>query len=287
MCLLATPAPGWYDMGVNMTAFIHFLAQFEYILTDYSNGVTAENGLSFGGAGGALGGTATLLGLGLLVVASLIGAVVQARLKSVIEKYSAVETRLTGAETARRMLEQNGIHDVKVISVKGRLTDHYNPADKTVNLSETVYACNSIAAMAVAAHECGHAVQHATAYPWLGLRSSLVPVVNIGSRLGQLVLMAGLAMLALGTGPTVAWIGLALFAGTTVFALVTLPVEFNASARALAWLERNDAVNSALHDDARTALRWAAMTYVAGALSSLAMLLYYAAIILSRTSRRD
>ena len=286
MCLLATPAPGWYDMGVNMTAFIHFLAQFEYILTDYSNGVTAENGLFFGGAGGALGGTATLLGLGLLVVASLIGAVVQARLKSVIEKYSAVETRLTGAETARRMLEQNGIRDVRVVSTKGKLTDHYNPADKTVNLSEVVYKCNSVTAMAVAAHECGHAVQHATSYPWLRLRSSIVPMVNIGSRLGQVVFIAGLALVGANGNTIVAWVGLALFACTSIFAFVTLPVEFNASRRALKWLEESGIANGAMHDHAQTALKWAAMTYVSAALSSLAQLVYYAGLIFSRASNR-
>ena len=170
----------------------------------------------------------------------------------------------------------------------GQLTDHYNPLDRTVNLSESVYNEATVAAMAVAAHECGHAVQHAQAYPWLGLRSSLVPMVNIGSRLGQVVLFIGLALLAAGSGTTVAWIGLALYAATTVFALVTLPVEFDASRRALAWIEQSGWASCAMHGQAGTALRWAAMTYVAAALSSLAMLLYYALIIISRmNSNRD
>ena len=174
---------------------------------------------------------------------------------------------------------------MQVISTPGKLTDHYNPLDRTVNLSESVYNEASVAAMAVAAHECGHAVQHAQAYPWLGLRSSLVPMVNIGSRLGQMVLLAGIVLLAAGSSTTIAWIGLALYATTTLFAFVTLPVEFDASRRALAWLQQSGLADRTMHGQAGTALRWAAMTYVAAALSSLAMLLYYALIILSRTNQ--
>lgn len=224
----------------------------------------------------------TLIGLALVLVTALIGGAVQMGLKNAFNRYAEEPAPLTGAEVARRMLQQNGLHDVQVISTPGQLTDHYNPLDRTVNLSESVYNEASVAAMAVAAHECGHAVQHARAYPWLGLRSSLVPMVNVGSRLGQIVLMVGLALLAMGSGTTVAWIGLALYATTTVFALVTLPVEFDASRRALVWLEQSGLADRAMHGQAGTALRWAAMTYVAAALSSLAMLLYYALILLSR-----
>lgn len=239
-------------------------------------------------AGGGIYGTATFIGLALLVVTGIVGMVVQSRLKSVMQQYTGTPAPLTGAETAQLMLRQNGIHDVRVTHTGGSLTDHFNPADKTVNLSDTVYAQNSVAAMAVAAHECGHALQHAQGYAWIGLRSGLVPVVNIGSRLGQIVLILGLILVGAGSGTTVAWIGLALFGTTTLFALVTLPVEFDASRRALAWLESSGLASRAMHGQASTALRWAAMTYVAAALSSIAMLVYYALIILSRSSgRRD
>lgn len=243
------------------------------------------------GSAGAVGGMysgVTLIGLALVLITAFIGGMVQMGLKNAFNRYSQEPAPLTGAETARRMLMQCGLDNVQVISTPGRLTDHYNPLDRTVNLSESVYNEASVAAMAVAAHECGHAVQHAHAYPWLGLRSSLVPMVNIGSRLGQIVLMAGLGLLAMGSGTTVAWIGLALYATTTVFALVTLPVEFDASRRALAWLRDSQLADRAMHGQAGTALRWAAMTYVAAALSSLAMLLYYALILLSRmNNNRD
>ena len=220
----------------------------------------------------------------LMIVIMVLSFIVQQMLQSRFNKYSKVglPTGMTGAEVAQKMLNDHGIYDVKVIPTRGSLTDHFNPQTKTVALSESVYASRSVAAAAVAAHECGHAVQHARAYPWLGLRSSLVPMVNIGSRLGQIVLMVGLGLLAMGSGTTVAWIGLALYATTTVFALVTLPVEFDASRRALNWLEQSGLATRAMHGQAGTALRWAAMTYVAAALSSLAMLLYYALILLSR-----
>lgn len=226
----------------------------------------------------------TLIGGVILLLSMLIGSAVQMGLKNAFTRFAQEAAPLTGAEVARRMLHQNGLGHVQVISTPGRLTDHYNPLDRTVNLSESVFNEASVAAMAVAAHECGHAVQHARAYPWLGLRSSLVPMVNLGSRLGQIVLILGLGLLAAGSGTTVAWIGLALYALTTVFALVTLPVEFDASRRALAWLEQSGLADRAMHGQAGTALRWAAMTYVAAALSSLAMLLYYAFIIMSQAS---
>lgn len=260
---------------MNSTSIVLAQTSYYYGGNDYhygaSNSMNAYSGV-------------TLIGLFLVLGAALIGGLVQSRLKSAFKLYSEEPAPLTGAEVARRMLDQHGLNDVQVISVQGQLTDHYNPLDRTVNLSESVFNEPSVAAMAVAAHECGHAVQHAQAYPWLGLRSSLVPMVNIGSRLGQIVLMVGLGLLAMGSGTTVAWIGLALYATTTVFALVTLPVEFDASRRALAWLDRSGLANRAMHGQAGTALRWAAMTYVAAALSSLAMLLYYALILLSRMS---
>ncbi|MBR3903572.1 MAG: zinc metallopeptidase [Akkermansia sp.] len=229
-------------------------------------------------------GSTTFIGMILIFGAMLIGGIVQMGLKNAFSRYAQEPAPITGADAARLMLRQNGLENVTVTSVKGQLTDHYNPLDRTVNLSESVYNEASVAAIAVAAHECGHAIQHATAYPWLGLRSTLVPIVNFGSRLGQIVLILGLVLLAAGSSTAVAWIGLALYATTTLFALVTLPVEFDASRRALVWLDRSGLATSTMHGQAGTALRWAAMTYVAAALSSLAMLLYYALIILSHAS---
>lgn len=232
--------------------------------------------------------SATLVGFLLLLLTGFIGSVVQSCMQASMKKYAATPASLTGAQIARMMLDSYGLHDVQITHVKGQLTDHYNPADRTVNLSDVVYSQASVAAAAVAAHECGHAVQHAQAYPWLGLRSQLVPLVNIGSRLGQILLTLGLILLAAGSGATVAWVGLALYAATTVFALVTLPVEFDASRRALQWLESSGQASGAMHGQAATALRWAAMTYVAAALSSIAMLVYYVLLVLSRSgnSRR-
>lgn len=249
----------------------------------YYGGYDAYYGNS-GSMGGMYSGV-TLIGLAILVISMLVGGAVQMGLKNAFARYSKEPAPLTGAEVARRMLRQYGLDDVQVTSTPGELTDHYNPLNRTVNLSDSVYNEATVAAMAVAAHECGHAVQHAQAYPWLGLRSRLVPMVNIGSRLGQVVLFIGLLLLGAGSGTTVAWIGLALYATTTLFAFVTLPVEFDASRRALAWIERCDWANHAMHGQAGTALRWAAMTYVSAALSSLAMLLYYALIIFSRMNQ--
>ncbi len=227
-------------------------------------------------------GGASMLGLVLILGSAFIGFIVQQNMMSNMRRFSAAPAPLTGAQAAQRMLRDAGITDVQVVSTPGSLTDHYNPANKTVNLSETVYNEATVAAMAVAAHECGHAVQHARAYPWLTLRSELVPLVNLGSRLGQIVLVIGLLLVSMGSGTTVAWVGLALFATTTLFALVTLPVEFDASRRALAWLNSSGLASRAMHGNAATALRWAAMTYVAAALSSIAMLLYYALMLLGR-----
>ena len=247
--------------------------------------VSSDSGIGMGGMGMMFGGT-SILGLVLVGAIALIGYAVQSRLKSVMTHYSQEAAPVTGAEVAKRMLRDAGINDVQVISTPGQLTDHYNPSDRTVNLSEMVYAEASISAMAVAAHECGHALQHAQGYAWIGLRSSLVPMVNVGSHLGQVVLTIGLILAAIGSSTTVAWVGLALFATTTLFALVTLPVEFDASRRALAWLDRSGLLNSRMQQGAGTALHWAAMTYVVAALSSIAMLAYYAMIILSRSGDR-
>lgn len=239
------------------------------------------------GAGNSISNL-SMLGLLLIAAAGIIGFIVHNRMQARMREFSSESSRLNGAQIARKMLDYYGLHDVRITHVKGQLTDHYNPADRTVNLSDTVYAQATVAAAAVAAHECGHAVQHAQAYPWLGMRSQMVPMVNIGSRLGQVLLMVGLGLAAMGSTTTVAWVGLAFFSATTLFSLVTLPVEFDASRRALAWLRQEDSVSPIMHAHAGTALRWAAMTYVAAALSSIAMLLYYALILLSysRNNRR-
>ncbi len=216
----------------------------------------------------------------------LISWLVSMRLKSKFNEYSQVTFRgnLSGAEIAMKMLRDNGIDDVKVMSVEGQLTDHYNPTEKTVNLSPEVYNGRSVAAAAVAAHECGHAVQHAKAYTWLGLRSKLVPTVSFASRWTQFILLGGivLAMFAPVVGIAIVVVGLSLFALTTLFSFITLPVEFDASNRGLAWLNESGMVSSQEHEMAKDALWWAAMTYVVAALSSLAMLLYYISLFLRR-----
>lgn len=209
---------------------------------------------------------------------------VSSMLKRRFQEYSQIRIGLTGKEVAEKMLQENGIYDVQVVSVPGQLTDHYNPATKTVNLSEWVYNQPTVAAAAVAAHECGHAVQHNEAYAWLTMRSKLVPVVNIGARFMPWVLMIGLAIFYYGN-PLVFMIGIAMFAATTVFSFITLPVEFDASNRALKWLDTTGIMASQEHEKAKNALWWAAMTYVVAALASLAQLLYYVFILLNR--RRD
>lgn len=213
--------------------------------------------------------------------------IVSQTLKAKFKKYSQVRlsSGMTGKDVAEKMLRDSGILDVKVVSTSGMLTDHYNPATKTVNLSEGVYNSCSISAAAVAAHECGHAVQHATAYHWLTLRSTMVPFVQFGANWSQWILLAGLLLLSFGTafGSTVLLIGIGLFALTTIFAFVTLPVEYNASNRALQWLNDTHILSTAEENNgAKDALRWAARTYVVAALSSLATLLYYIAIFLGR-----
>ena len=185
---------------------------------------------------------------------------------------------MSGAEIAEKMLADNGVRDVKVISTAGMLTDHYNPSDKTVNLSEGVYNMKNAAAAAVAAHEVGHAVQHQQAYQWLQMRSKIVPMVNISSKFSNIVLMAGLALSASGTafGNQIFLLGIVLFSVTTAFTLVTLPVEYDASNRALAWLKNSPGMlNQQEHEAAEDALKWAARTYLVAALGSLATLMYF------------
>ena len=209
------------------------------------------------------------------VIFMLIGMVVQYRLKSKFEQYSKVPTSsgLSGREVAEKMLRDNGIYDVQVTSVPGTLTDHYNPANKTVNLSEDVYNGRNVSAAAVAAHECGHAVQHATAYSMLMLRSKIVPAVQVSSTLSQWIILAGIGFMGFGGGsPTILLVGIILFAVTTLFTLITLPVEFDASSRALAWLNTAGITNTAEKENAKDALKWAALTYVVAALASVAML---------------
>ncbi len=214
-----------------------------------------------------------------------IGMAVQSRLKSKFTEYSQVGTSsgMSGEEIAKKMLKDNGIFDVQVTSVDGMLTDHYNPMNKTVNLSTEVFNGRSVAAAAVAAHECGHAVQHATAYSMLMLRSKIVPVVQISSSLSQWIIMIGLG-LGFGTGnATVLLIGIILFAVTTLFSIVTLPVELDASARALQWLGTANITTASEKEKAKDALHWAALTYVVAALASIAMLLQYIMIFMNRS----
>lgn len=196
-------------------------------------------------------------------------------LKNKFEKYSKLHLRngMSGAEIAQKMLQDHGIYDVRVISTPGRLTDHYNPVDKTVNLSEAVYNQRNAAAAAVAAHECGHAVQHATAYSWLTMRSKLVPVVSVASNYVQWILIIGI--LTINTFPSLLLIGIVVFAATTLFSIITLPVEYDASHRALAWLENKNMVTREEHAGAKDALTWAARTYLVAAIGSIATLLYY------------
>jgi Zn-dependent membrane protease YugP len=216
----------------------------------------------------------------------LIGWMVQGRLKSKFAEYSKMRTvsNMSGAEIAEKMLKDNGIFDVQVVSVDGMLTDHYNPMNKTVNLSRDVFDGKSVAAAAVAAHECGHAVQHATAYSMLMLRSRLVPAVQISSTLSQWIIMAGIGYMGFGGGnDTLLLIGIILFAVTTLFTLVTLPVEFDASARALSWLNTTNINDQIEHEQAKDALKWAALTYVVAALASIAMLAQYILIFMNRS----
>jgi hypothetical protein len=230
------------------------------------------------------------MGMSYLILAGAImlaSWAVSSRLKSKFEHYSKMQLQngMSGAEIAEKMLADNGIRDVRVISVAGQLTDHYNPVDKTVNLSEAVYNQRNAASAAVAAHECGHAVQHAVGYQWLTMRSKLVPFVNVASSYMQWILIGGI--LLLNSFPQLLLFGIVLFAATTIFSIVTLPVEYDASHRALAWLENKRMLTPQEHDGAKDALKWAARTYVVAALGSIATLLYYVSIYMGGGSRRD
>jgi uncharacterized protein len=211
----------------------------------------------------------------IFIVFMILSWIVSAMLKSKFKKYSKIpiDNGMSGKEIAEKMLRDNGIYDVKVESVQGQLTDHYNPDKKTINLSQDVFNTRSIAAAAVAAHETGHAVQHAQAYAWLGFRSKLVPPVSFASKWVQWILLAGVILI--NTFPALLLAGIVLFGLTTIFSFVTLPVEINASQRALAWLSNAGITSSMNHDKAQDALKWAALTYVVAALGSLATLLYY------------
>lgn len=220
----------------------------------------------------------------IMIIVMVLSYIIQLTLNSKFDKYSKIPGPhgLTGADVARLMLRQNGINDVTVQSVAGKLTDHFNPQDMTINLSEGVYNSTSVAACAVAAHETGHAIQHATGYAPLRLRSALVPVVTFANNTVQWVLLLGVIMI--NVFPSLLWIGIGLFAMTTLFSLVTLPVEINASQRAIAWLAGSGVVDDNTKPYAVDALKWAAYTYVIAAIGSLATLFYYIGIA---NSRRD
>lgn len=217
-----------------------------------------------------------------MILVMVLSFIVQQMLQSRFNKYSQAPTSngMTGAEVAQKMLNDHGIYDVKVVPTRGMLTDHFNPQTKTVALSEGVYSSRSVAAAAVAAHECGHAVQHAHGYAALRMRTALVPVVSFASNIVQWVLLAG--VLLIDKFPGLLWFGIILFASTTLFSFITLPVEINASARAVAWLNKTGVTDSQTRPMAIDALKWAAYTYVIAAIGSLATLLYYIGIARSR-----
>ena len=223
----------------------------------------------------------------ILIAFMLIGFIVQQRLKSKFKKYSKIPVGngMTGRDIAEQMLRDNNIHDVKIISTPGKLTDHYNPANKTVNLSEDVYHGNSVAAAAVAAHECGHAVQHATAYSWLQLRSALVPVVSFSSKAMSIIFMLMLfGVFAVNLFPitTVLWTMIVLQGAVTLFTVITLPVEYDASNRALLWLDQSGSMGRIEHDKAKDALNAAASTYLVAALAAITQLAYYVMLLIGR-----
>lgn len=222
--------------------------------------------------------------MGLLIALIVMGFsfYVQWRLKSKFEEYSQVglSNGMSGKEIAETMLRESGIYDVRVVSVEGRLTDHYNPQDKTVNLSPDVYYGRSVAAAAVASHECGHAVQHATAYSWLQFRSQMVPFLSVASQYMQWIILIGVLLINTSIIPLA--IGVALFAVTTLFSFITLPVEYDASNRALAWIQKNRIVNEREYVMSADALKWAARTYLVAAIGSLATLLYYVSLLMGR-----
>lgn len=225
-----------------------------------------------------------LLGYALMIITFLASIIVSWRFKRVAKKMSeeTLSNGLSGYEIAQRILSDNNLHDVQIISVQGQLTDHYNPANKTVNLSPEVYQGRSVLAAAVATHECGHAIQHAKAYSWLEFRSTMVGPVSIASRYMQWLILGGIVALYFGLGTTILGIGIVLFSLTTLFSFITLPVEFDASKRAMVWLENSGLVQDGELQKSKKALNWAASTYVVAALSSLATLVYYIMVFMGR-----
>lgn len=225
----------------------------------------------------------------ILGVIFLVSFIVQNRLKSKFTYYSQMHLQngMSGKEIAEKMLSDNGMEDIQVISVSGQLTDHYNPGDKTVNLSEEVYMQRNAASAAVAAHECGHAIQHKLGYSALNLRSKMVPLVNLSSRLLNFILIAGFLVMASSGNKTLLTIGILLFAVTTLFAFITLPVEYDASNRALLWLEKSGKVTVQEQNAAKDALKWAALTYVVAAIGSLGQLVYFASMLNGGGARRN
>jgi len=223
----------------------------------------------------------------LMILVLIISMIVSGTLRSKFEKYSKLllSSGLTGKDVAEKMLKENGIYDVKVVSVSGYLSDHYNPLTKTVNLSPEVFNGRSIASASVAAHECGHALQHADAYSWLMLRSRLVPVVQFSSGLVQWIIIAGIVLI--NAFPQILLAGIILFALTTIFSIITLPVEFDASKRALAWLQRSNVTAPTEFPKAQDALKWAAMTYLIAAISSVVTLVYYILLFVSGSRSRN
>ena len=209
----------------------------------------------------------------IFILVSLASYIVQATLSSRINKYSKVATNITGAQIAKMMLEENNIYDVSITCISGTLTDHYNPQTRTVNLSQDIYNGNNLAAAAIAAHECGHVIQHVTGYAPLKLRTAVVPLVSFANKSVQWILLLGILIMQI--TPVMLWLGIALFAVTTLFSIITLPVEINASQRAVAWLNTANITDSTTTAYAHDALKWAAYTYVIAALGSLATLLYY------------
>ncbi len=227
----------------------------------------AQVGLSLGGF--------PLTYIVIIGVSMLASFLISGTLKRRFTQYSQIPIRMTGAQIAEAMLRQHGINDVQVICTPGHLTDHYDPRKKTVNLSEAVYSVNSVAAAAVAAHECGHAVQHQQAYHWLGLRSKLVPAVEFSSKMLNWLMIIGILGIGVAGSPMMLWAWVVLFGITTVFSVITLPVEFDASRRALAWMESSGVAASMEHEKAKNALFWAAMTYFAAAVGSIAQFAYF------------
>ena len=237
---------------------------------------SATEGYGFGGS--------YTLAIMLMVAVAVVGMIVQMRLKTVTRYYSEKPSPrgMTGRDIAEKMLHDHGIYNVAVTHVQGHLTDHFDPTTMTINLSDDVYNSATITAAAVAAHECGHAVQHAEGYAPIRLRSQLVPLVHLSSRIAGWVILLGIAMMSFTNSATICWIGIALVAMSALFAVVTLPVEYNASQRAVAWLESSGMLRDSELDGAHEALRWAARTYLVAALSAIVTILYYVALIKNR-----